>query len=459
MDFLGVGSNMDLGSIVEQLIAIERQPIVRFESKKKDYVSKQSVWRDVNTRLSALRNSLDNLKLTSDFTKVKTTTSDDKVVTATADAKATFADYEIKVIQLAKTQKVKSAKFDASITEDTTFYINGKSVTVNASVEDQKTLIDIAKAINATEDIGVIASVVDNHLILEAKDTNVAINLFDDGTEDKTPVDNQFFETIGLLTEVEGELQANILQQEQGSKVEINGILVERDTNVIDDAVVGVKLTLRKESQEKVTVNVNKDIDSIVNNIKAFVEEYKKVQSFLDSQTAFTQGLNGEANTTGKLFGDSTVNALKSKLRSLFTGVVEGIEGNQIKMLSQIGISVDRYGAVTLDETKLREAITEKPEEVALLFTKKDTGLANKLQSFTKSYTESKGIIDGKVSFYEERIKDVNKSVERLEERVEMKRTSLIRQFAALDKAMGALYSQGDWLGTQLTMMINSTRR
>ena len=51
---------------------------------------------------------------------------------------------------------------------------------------------------------------------------------------------------IGLLKE-EGEgYKTNILQERQGSIIELNGITIARDKNVIDDAVEGLKLTLKK---------------------------------------------------------------------------------------------------------------------------------------------------------------------------------------------------------------------
>lgn len=453
MNLLGVGSGLDLTSIIDQMMEIERIPITRYETKRGEYTSMQSLWRELNTRLSALSNSLNGLKLQSDFDKMKVTSADEAVVTATANANVVQGNYKVKVIQLAKAEIAMSEKVDPEDAEELLqgeirISINGK-VVVLEETEEPRTLLDVAKAINKTEDIGVVATVVDGRLVLEAKNTNEEIKFFE-GEEE-----NAFLKQIGLLKE-EGEgYKTNILQERQGSIIELNGITIARDKNVIDDAVEGLKLTLKKETNEAVNLSVAADVDSIIAKVKAFVDEYKKVQAYFDTHTSFTKGADGESNNTGKLFGDSTISNLKSRLRSMVTGVVEGLPEDSIKMLSQVGIQIDRSGNMTLDESKLREVLTEKPDQVKELFTKQETGLTAKLQEFIKGYTTSQGIIDGKINYLADRIKDANKSIERLEARLEMRKESLIRQYTALDSALASLYSQGDWLATQLTLMTN----
>lgn len=453
MNLLGVGSGLDLTSIIDQMMEIERIPITRYETKRGEYTSMQSLWRELNTRLSALSNSLNGLKLQSDFDKMKVTSADEAVVTATANANVVQGNYKVKVIQLAKAEIAMSEKVDPEDAEELLqgeirISINGK-VVVLEETEEPRTLLDVAKAINKTEDIGVVATVVDGRLVLEAKNTNEEIKFFE-GEEE-----NAFLKQIGLLKE-EGEgYKTNILQERQGSIIELNGITIARDKNVIDDAVEGLKLTLKKETNEAVNLSVAADVDSIIAKVKAFVDEYKKVQAYFDTHTSFTKGADGESNNTGKLFGDSTISNLKSRLRSMVTGVVEGLPEDSIKMLSQVGIQIDRSGNMTLDESKLREVLTEKPDQVKELFTKQETGLTARLQEFIKGYTTSQGIIDGKINYLADRIKDANKSIERLEARLEMRKESLIRQYTALDSALASLYSQGDWLATQLTLMTN----
>jgi len=442
MQVMGIGSNLDIQGLIDKLMAVERQPLIRLESQKKDYSSMQSIWRDLNTRLSALSTSLDNLNLNSDFTKVKSESSDDKVITATAEANAAFGSYEIEIKQLAKTHKVSSDKYDNKIEENVTITINGKEVLVEASPESPKTLVDVARVINNTEDIGVVASVIDNHLVIETKDTNQEIDFSGD---------NQFLKDIGLLDNASNVVHE--LQRPQEAKVVINGIEVVRDSNTIEDAIIGVKLNLKKESEDIVNITVARDVDAIFNKIKGFVDEYQKVQNYLDSQTFFTKGADGKNNTTGKLFGDSTINILKTRLRSILTDTVEGIEDGNLIMLSQIGIELDKTGKIKLDEDKLKAAISEKPNQVAELFIKEETGITAKMQGYIKSYTQYSGIIDNKVKYYDARIKDVEQSVERWEQRLEMKRSSLVRQFTALDKAMSSSYNQSAWLSSQLAQL------
>lgn len=444
MDFLGIGSNMDMQSIVDKLVALEKRPILRLESQKVDYSTKQAIWREVNTRLSALSSSLDGLKLQSDFEKINAAVSDEKILTASAGANAAVGEYEIEVLQLAKAQKVMSNQCQAPLTNEVILNINGKTVTVEASEENPQTIVEVARVINKTKDLGVIASVVDKRLVLEANSTNTTINF--DG-------ENSFLTAIGVLDESGQIAEGKQLQAATEAIVNINGIEVKRDSNIIEEAILGVKLILKKESPDKVNVAVNKDVDAIYNKIKGFIDEYTKVQTYLDKQTFFTKGTGDQLNSTGQLFGDSTVTILKTRLRSIFAGAVEDIAGTDLKMLSQIGIEVDKTGKVQVDDAKLKEAIKEKPTQVADIFIKKDTGMTAKMQTYIKGYTEYAGIIDSKLKYYDARIQDVDKSMKRLDERVEMRRESLIRQFTALDKALARNYDQGLWLTTQLQQL------
>ena len=450
MEFMGIGSGMDIQGFVDKLMAIESRPVFKLESQKKDYASMQSIWRDANTRLSAFSTSLDSLKLKADFEKVKVTSTNDKIATATATAgaNAMFGTYEIEVVNLAKAHKVRSEQQIEGYTTaaEASFTINGKTVSVGAGAA----LKDIASAINATEEIGAKATVIANNLVIEAKETNKAITFEDT---------NGLLQSLGVIN-ADGSVK-NLLQAPESAEAKINGITVVNDTNTIENAIEGVKINLVNVSlkatgeNEKVTLTIGRDVDAIFDKIKGFVDEYKKVQGFLDNQTFFTpgNGTSGSTNSTGKLFGDSTVNILKTKLRTLFTDVVGGIADGNLKMLSQIGIDVDRAGNVSLNETKLKEALNEKPMQVADLFIKEETGIADKMQSFIKSYTQYAGVIDNKVKYYENRIKDVEDSVKRWEARLELKRNGLVRQFTALDKAMSSNYNQSSWLTSQLSQL------
>jgi len=56
-------------------------------------------------------------------------------------------------------------------------------------------------------------------------------------------------------------------------------------------------------------------------------------------------------------------------------------------------------------------------------------------------------------NYYDRQILDVNKSIDRLNEMLTRKEEQLYRQFAAMEKALQQLYSQSDWLITQMSML------
>ncbi|NMB26022.1 MAG: flagellar filament capping protein FliD, partial [Firmicutes bacterium] len=100
--------------------------------------------------------------------------------------------------------------------------------------------------------------------------------------------------------------------------------------------------------------------------------------------------------------------------------------------------------------TKLREALQEKPEAVTAFFNEKATNM----KDFIKGYVQyGSGILAEKQESIGRLMKDVDRQIERLEERVAYKEASLIRQFTALEKAMSAFQSQSDWLNQQINQL------
>jgi len=238
----------------------------------------------------------------------------------------------------------------------------------------------------------------------------------------------------------------NLLQAPQEARIVVDGITVTRDSNTISDVLQGVTLTLKDVGT--VTIEVQHDVDRVMERIKAFVDQYNSVQNFIKEKT-------GDG---GVLQGDVLLGRIQFQLRQLATARVDGAP-EPYNQLAMIGISVDRYGTMTLDEGKLRAALEADPDAVYRLFAGKleednFEGVAVRMGKELEQWLRSnEGLLASRQQMFENRMKDIDRSIERLEARLELREQTLRRQFTRLEEVLAALQTQSAWLSAQLVQL------
>ena len=110
----GVGSGLDVNSIVTQLVAIERQPIVQLQSQASSLQTKLSAFGKLQSNLSALRDAASALTRPSTWTQTTGTSSDTAAVSVTTDANNLPGSYSIEVLSLARAQSNTSKTYAAA---------------------------------------------------------------------------------------------------------------------------------------------------------------------------------------------------------------------------------------------------------------------------------------------------------------------------------------------------------
>ncbi|MBP8984761.1 MAG: flagellar filament capping protein FliD [Syntrophobacterales bacterium] len=149
------------------------------------------------------------------------------------------------------------------------------------------------------------------------------------------------------------------------ASLDINGVTVTSSSNTIDDVLPGVTLDLLKaDPTTTITLNVARDTDAVIEKIKAFVNSYNSVASYIQAQSSYD---TDKQQTGGVLFGDGTLASVKSTLSSI---LVEGIWGvsPQFSILGQIGVNLDNEGKLSVDEGTLRGYLTTNFDDVKRLF-------------------------------------------------------------------------------------------
>lgn len=187
------------------------------------------------------------------------------------------------------------------------------------------------------------------------------------------------------------------------AKATIDGKTYESDTNKLNVANViynfnGVSAKNADGTYQASTISVSQDTDKIVDNVKKFVETYNTLIDSLNTKyreekntdyKPLTKKQEGEMTESqidkwnekaksGLLYHDNNIYSIISDMReSLYTQVdavdtvLTDAKGNKYSYnsMSSIGItSSTNQGHITLDEEKLKKALTEDPDCVYQLF-------------------------------------------------------------------------------------------
>lgn len=209
----GIFSGLDTASLIQQLIAVEREPVKAMENKKADYQAKISTFGAIKSSLSNLRTTLANLD-SSKIIGMGASSSDTSVFTAEAASTAVAGTYAIKVTNIASAQTIYSTSFSGTTAQvaDLSVVASQKlRIAVgNASPTDitidssNNTLAGLRDAIN-TAAIGASASIVDGGFTVDGTNNTL---LFNDGSDRTATLTAGTYTAQTLAAEVKRAMEA-----------------------------------------------------------------------------------------------------------------------------------------------------------------------------------------------------------------------------------------------------------
>lgn len=110
----GIGSGLDVNTIVSKLMSVESQPLTDFDNKTASYQSQISAFGTMSSALSTFQSTLSSLSSLSSFQSLTTTPGDSTVVSATTTSSATAGNYRVNISQLAQAQTLASGGYKSS---------------------------------------------------------------------------------------------------------------------------------------------------------------------------------------------------------------------------------------------------------------------------------------------------------------------------------------------------------
>lgn len=376
---------------LDEMVTLKVQPYLdradALASEIDDNSTKIAAYQEMQTLLTSLQSAMANLTsqalegensfykrsatMTSTGAVSGATPSDaSALVSAVVDNQTTMASHTIIVNQIAQVETDLSATQSVSTTTalgmSGTFQIYQTGSTgVDIEVSSTDSLSDIATRINnASDQTGVTASVVaissgESVLVLSGTTENKSLNF--------TEVSGSVLTDLGVI-DGDGKA-ADQIQEAKPAILTVNGVSgITRDTNVIDDAISGVTLTLKGEdANTKITLTVGADVSSIAAGIQQFVTAYNAWQSFVTTNQ--TTNSDGTASDSAVLFGDSTLRSASITLGSEIASMAAGVTDYSTSVnLAAIGISLNSSNQLEINTTTLTNALTNNYQQVAALF-------------------------------------------------------------------------------------------
>ena len=453
VQFGGLITGLDTKSLIAGLVAAESRPINLLQDQKTVLQAKQGVYASLVGALGGLKSDAQALSLAGDFNKRAADSSDATVLKASADSTAQQGFGRIVVDTLAKAQSIQSTGFasasDTIGTGSLTLQVGGTATTITIDATNN-TLTGLQNAI-LSSGAKVTAAIVnvgssatpDFRLVVQSKDTGVANAVTISGA------------LSGGVDPFAG--GGHVVQAASDALVSVNGLTVSRSSNTISDVIPGVTLVLLKEGNHDGIINdadasadvtVSSDNSAIQDSIQQFIDSYNAVNKIVNDQ--FT--VNQNTQRQGTLAGDASLRGVMSRLRNELSQ--PGGIGVGLKYLSDIGISFQKDGSLTLDESKLNNALDTDPTGVSNLFTLVQNGVGKRIPDTVDDFI---GSLDGTLTA---RQKGLQSDIDRIDDKIasEQDRVAalqdrLTQQFSALEQLVSQLKSQGDFLSQQLSAL------
>ena len=476
---LGIGSGVDLNSMVTQLVALERAPLVSMQSAAKKLQTQVSSFGQIQSLFGTLQDASNKLSGNSLWTQGVATSADSTAVAVSGGAGAASGSYAVTVEALAGNQTLASATpFAAADTLVGAGTLNitlgtwsagqasfaaGAAPSINVDLDNTDTLQTARDKINAAN-AGVTATLVTDTSGVRLALRSTASGAANGFTVVATDSDGVHNDAAGISAFAydpgNGSTGMQFKQAAQNARAIVNGITVESASNEMSGVVEGLTLTLRKESTTAVNVSVNRDTEAVSNAVKSFAEAYNALVKFISDQTKY----DATSKVGGPLQGDSAAGSLQGQLRAV---LAQGSGASAaFPRLSDVGLHVQRNGTLTVDAAKLSSA-TANLAELKKAFANNDTTVAAN-DGFARRYADLASQVlgvDGSLTTRNEGLRKLitkNSSDQaKVEDRATRLQSRLVAQYTALDANLSKLNALSSYVTQQLNSLskIGSSNR
>lgn len=492
------GSGIDVDQMVSDLMKAQRARHDSLVQKKTQAEWKKADFNSIYTSINDLRNTVFNYKMSSTVSPKVVSSDNETVVKATAMGDAANISHSLVVSQLAKGVTLTSAGSDDSVTTDDTI-TTGTSKNTLANqfglAADSTFMIKITNG-TETKEITVDTNKSIYDLVSDINNAGVNVKANYDATLDRfflsttntgAAVGIDFTGSDAAGTNfLKGNLKLSVdpdKNKGQDAVIVLDGAMITRSTN--NFSISGITYDLK--GQGAATIAVKPDNDKALASVKAFVEAYNSVLSKINGELTedrykgylpLTDAQKKEMSESqiaaweakaksGSLRRNSTLQDAVNKMRTAVYSPVSGISGKYTSLAS-IGITTGDYtenGKLYIDEDKLKAALEADPDVVNKMFaTTSENGtsgqgvavrLYDTLKASMDKIANEAGYTDGisgdTKSTLAILIRDYDKQLDTLNDRLIDMENNYYTKFNAMEVALSKLSQQSSWLVSQFS--------
>ena len=359
------GTGFDVAATVTSILAIQQSIETPWKTQLANLQAQDTAFSSMGKDLAALATSLQSL---TDFNGVlaskQGSSSDTNVLALTsASPSAVAGSHTIIVNTLAQTSSNYSNQIaNATDTLSGSLSIQIGSSTKSITLDDtNSTLAGLAMAINSSS-MGVTASVVK-----DTQGSRLSIVSSASGAA------GQMTLTSSLTDETTGAAMSfQVGQPGVDASLSVDGLNMTSASNTVTGAIPGVTFQLLSKSpSSSVQVQITNDNTTVETAVNAFATAYNAVISDIQAQ----QGKDANGNAQ-PLYGDPTLAMIQNQLTM---GLLGGGASGKINSITQLGISLDKFGKLSLDTSALDSALNANYADI--------TGFLQNSGSFGQTFT------------------------------------------------------------------------
>ncbi|ERK17902.1 Flagellar hook-associated protein FliD [Pantoea sp. AS-PWVM4] len=464
---LGVGSGLDLSSILDSLETAEKASLDPISTQQTAYTAKLSAYGTLKSALTTFQTANTALNDADLFTATSATSSS-SAFSATTSGSTVAGNYTISVSQLAQAQTLTSATqtsnstalgdSSASSRTMTITLVDGTSKDITLT-SDQTSLTGMRDAINSA-DAGVTAT------IIKTGDSSYRLSLTSSETGSDYAVSSISVtgdDTLQGIVGYDSTSSSNAMTESvtaQNAKLTVNNVEIENSSNTISDALEGITLKLNDTTTGNATLSITKDSSKAQSAIESWVDAYNTLLTQFDTLTKYTAvdvGSDSQDSSNGALLGDSTLRTIQTQLKSMLTNAQSS---STYKTLAQIGITTDpTSGQLELDSDELETALTSDPDGVKEMIVGDGTttGITTTIATNLTSWLSTTGIVQAATDGVSKTLNDLTDQYNDMSTRIDNLIARYKTQFTALDVLMSQLNSTSSYLTQQFDSSSSSS--
>ncbi|MEY4909430.1 MAG: hypothetical protein RL260_3148 [Pseudomonadota bacterium] len=472
----GLGSGLDVSSIISQLMAIEKQPLTALKKDESSINAKISSFGRIQSALASLRDKSATFNATGLWGRTTTTLADTSVATVTSVSGqgGVAGAHALQVDALATTQTVSSTGFASSaavlsegnLTIDigtwsggappTAFTAKSGTSGITVSIGSGETSLgairDKINAASAGVTAGIITDASGARLTLRSTATGEenafrisASETSDDGNGATGLSALAFDATVPSSPMVRS-------QSARNAQAVINGIAITSSSNTLDGVIEGLSIKLNKTTTGPVEMSVVSDFSEVKTKLNDFMVAYNGLIDQIKTETKY----DAETKVAGKLQSDRAALGLQTKMQALLYEEFSGTGAGSLKRLSDIGLSVNATGRLELSATKLDTALARPAQVKELLYgggasdTTAQTGFLKRFRVFAEAAQSTDGPLEARTTGLKTQLRRNTDRQGALDLRYQSVEDRLRKQYDALDQRMSSISG----LGNSVTLMI-----